>query len=705
MEFFENPHCLSNDERKFPMRKILSAALAVGLLMQPVACRAEIIEPESSTSNISLAETAEPSKAPDPENAEARATFAPAEQAPTDEISNLETPTAEIPEETPAPEASATETPTAEATTPEASITQAPTAEAPTTEAPTQEPDASSDEGVVTVSEKEEIPESIEAWFLSDGLYICGSLDKIVARAKAGAEIRLCQADVTKLRSVSLRTLASLKLLPDKRVFGDGKYRVIVSRESPKDTETPEELDLSAWFEAETDEMADLFIWVEKAEDEIAPEPTQQPETEPKIEVVSEDYRAAEWSGVHPTFQLSGIPEGKNWSYAAVIYDERIVVLSEDNYTPEEEGVYTLRFVILDELGDIADASEKYTLCLDHTPPEVSVNIDSEEDYTMHIEMADGMSGLRALSLDGGASWIELNGENSDTYTFCKKTTLEAGMLQVRDVAGNTWVSSESYELKKIPSASSGGSSGSSTSAKQHAKEEADGADVGAEYNALVMRLPDEPMHTLTIDQQELALVLELVSAEGFEISDDYQPTFTAELTAWTSAESAAAEGEQPEATDQKKDTLLLTAVAEENLGDRFEYRWKFNGEVYRLLANSGIRYLALKIEDDMAVFPTEGFVGGAKYTQLKMLGVSTRKFDYTVAMSFNLDPDRIPKLSESDFSENCDMAIQAEVENAKYVLGDEQKGEMYYYNVYLGPKEMLDAPYGAYGARDTEEK
>ena len=148
-----------------------------------------------------------------------------------------------------------------------------------------------------------------------------------------------------------------------------------------------------------------------------------------------------------------------------------------------------------------------------------------------------------------------------------------------------------------------------------------------------------------------------------------------------------------------RPDTLVLTAVEEENLGDRFEYRWKFNGEVLRLLENSGVKYLALKARDDMAVFPTEGFTGGTKYTELKMLGTSNKKFDYTAAMTFNLDPDHIPALSEIDRSESCDLAVQVEVEGEKYVLTAEQKGEMYYYNVLLGPSALMLEPYESYFA------
>ena len=146
-------------------------------------------------------------------------------------------------------------------------------------------------------------------------------------------------------------------------------------------------------------------------------------------------------------------------------------------------------------------------------------------------------------------------------------------------------------------------------------------------------------------------------------------------------------------------DTLVLTAEADPNLGDRFTYEWRFNGEVYRMLANSGIRYVALRVGDDIAAFPTAGFTGGTKYTELKMLGVSTRRFDYTVTMKVDLDPGHVSAMSDSDFSRDCDLSIRAEVENMAYELSSSTHSVMYFYDVYLGPEEMLLKPFGEYKA------
>jgi len=42
------------------------------------------------------------------------------------------------------------------------------------------------------------------------------------------------------------------------------------------------------------------------------------------------------------------------------------------------------------------------------------------------------------------------------------------------------------------------------------------------------------------------------------------------------------------------------------------------------------------------------------------------------------------------------------EVENEKHVLNDATKGAMYYYDVYIGPVQMMEFPYGCFGNKDT---
>ena len=510
------------------------------------------------------------------------------------------------------------------------------------------------------------------------------------------------------LKAVSLKELLDAEFSPDDDVYKDKECRVFFSANG--DGETFD--DLKRLAKAVDADKADLYLWVDKPEKaaaaaetpaESAPDGDGEPAV--AIRVTCEGLVSGEWTREWPVFELSGIPEGKNWSYAVIIYDERIAVLSEAAYTPEAEGVYALRFAILDELGDIVSASEKYTLMLDCTPPEeVTMENDETESYTLYISASDAVSGVVALSMDGGGTWMDFG--DGDTYTYApgRAETLPAGAIHIRDAAGNEYVSDREIKLVKIkpepdyPEYYGGGGGGGGEGGdgeKKPVKTHASGTgeDEG-DYDVLQLQLPDGPMTQLTIDDTPMPLTLALTAAEDPQARlGDAQP-FEASLAAWEPApneEGAAAR------RNAAPDTLVLTAAADPNLGDRYTYEWRFNGEVYRMLANSGIRYVALQVGDDVAAFPTAGFTGGTKYTELKMLGVSTRRFDYTITMKADLDPGHVSAMSESDFSRTCDLSIRAEVENMAYELSSSTHSAMYFYDVYLGPADMLSQPFGAY--------
>ncbi|MBR1821006.1 MAG: hypothetical protein IJ769_05220, partial [Clostridia bacterium] len=245
-----------------------------------------------------------------------------------------------------------------------------------------------------------------------------------------------------------------------------------------------------------------------------------------------------------------------------------------------------------------------------------------------------------------------------------------------------------------------GGGTGDGKPAKTHAS--GDGEE-GAAYETLALELPVEPMTKLTVGGEEMALtlVLDAAQAEGAPVGED-QP-FTAAMGSWCPAPAGedAHENVLTDAAAPAQDTLILSAVPEADLGDEFAYTWRFNGEVYRMLANSGIKYVALRVGDDIAAFPTEGFTGGTKYTELKMLGVSTRKFDYTLTMRVNRNPGYVSAMSDSDFSQDCDLSIRTEVENMAYELSSSTNSIMYFYDVYLGPEAMMAQPFGQYKAEE----
>ena len=103
------------------------------------------------------------------------------------------------------------------------------------------------------------------------------------------------------------------------------------------------------------------------------PTPTPTPKPGPvelDVFVAAENYMPGVWSCQAPSFTLSGIPEGaRGYNYAVVAYDERFIILSGNAYTSRDEGEYSLRFAILDPIGDVCALSTRYDLKIDLTPP------------------------------------------------------------------------------------------------------------------------------------------------------------------------------------------------------------------------------------------------------------------------------------------------------------------------------------------------
>ncbi|MFR2021085.1 MAG: hypothetical protein ACLS6G_11570, partial [Christensenellales bacterium] len=92
-------------------------------------------------------------------------------------------------------------------------------------------------------------------------------------------------------------------------------------------------------------------------------EPTPTPVPKPVLEVTAEDYEPGVWKNSPPMFTLSGIPEDSTeYVYGVFICDERLILLSDGNnmYVPSEEGLSSVRFVILDKMGDVQSLSDQY---------------------------------------------------------------------------------------------------------------------------------------------------------------------------------------------------------------------------------------------------------------------------------------------------------------------------------------------------------
>ena len=666
-------------------------------------------EEEAKKAEKEAAEEAERKAAEDAREAEAPAE-APAEQpaeAPVEQP-------AEVPAEQPAeaPVEQPAEAPVEQPAEAPAEPAEAPVepaiAPAEPTEVPTEPTEAPAEP-----TEAPALPEDAEAWFERDGVKLGGKLKDTIALLNGNEKLYLRARKPVRVKKAPLKRLSGIELLPDEEVF-KGEYEALVFRDDPAKGASVEPIDLKSFEDCKDDETDTLYFWVRKVDE--APEPTAAPTEAPKptaapvLTVKAKRFEPATWLNRAPQFKLSGKPKDDNWMYAAIIYDERIIPMSGNTYEPEREGVYTLRFALLDGIGDIVSASEQYTLWLDMTPPEqVDIQVDETADYTLYVTAADAMSGVQRVSLNGGKKWHDLADGETFTYTGQKARTFLPGDILVQDAAGNLYESAQEYTVEKAepeePPDNGGGWGGGGGGDKKPAKTHAAGdGEEKAEYDAVALEVPEAPMKRLELGGEELALSLVLESAQGPDAPVGEEQLFTAALCHWDVPAPVDADGEprQPNPGDDPDalNTLLLSAQPDASLGDRFTYEWRFNGEVYRLLNNSGIQYVALKVGDDVAAFPTEGFTGGTKYTELKMLGVSTRKFDYTLAMKVNRDPAYVSAMSDSDFSQACDLSIRAEVENMAYELSSSTNSIMYFYDVYLGPEAMLKQPFGEYRAQ-----
>ncbi len=390
---------------------------------------------------------------------------------------------------------------------------------------------------------------------------------------------------------------------------------------------------------------------------EVTPEPTRTPGV--TLEVTAEDYTPGVWTNITPTFTLSGIPEGnEEYVYGVFICNEKLILLSNGNntYMPTDEGWTSVRFAVLDKLGDVQALSDQYDMLLDFTPPDGPYLSGDDECKTVcYVTADDGLSGLNGISYDGGETWDEYTDpEQEMSFLGDVGDTVEAGEICVRDNAGNISYNAESFTFGKKKRAGTG--TGTGAKPIHHVKETMDYSK--ANYNALELSVSDAPQTELAIGGTAINLSLR---------SEGQTEAFTAELTTW---QTTAAE------TQTAPNALVLTAASEAQTNV-----WHFGGEAYKLLYNSGVEYLVFASGDYIAVIPTAGFTGGTQYGKLKAGGVSTRKFEYTLIQDEALR----------------ETTLSVQVEGETYLLEENTESPMYRYDVLVGTKDMMQNPYESY--------
>lgn len=471
---------------------------------------------------------------------------------------------------------------------------------------------------------------------------VYGTLEGLLALAPTGSIIYLLTGDIIIL-SGGASQLSGVQLAADPGVFATSSCAVRVTTQSPLDG------------------SAGLFVYVEEV--------TAGEETATlTLQAACDQVLDGSWLTTAPTFTLSSdveLPQGWTW---AVRYDGGApVTLAGNTFTAQEEGAYTLTFVVLDGAGQVAASTQDVTLRLDTTPPLVQATAGA--NLTLTVTASDAVSGIDGLSMDGGASWYPVTemGEGvwGLTFTAAQAYTFAPGTIVARDGAGNLAAYEKEVTLQSIQGRPGGGFSGgggggsSSTVATTHATSDTTAV---VAYDGVELVVADQPMSSLVMGETELELFLRPDERLLALLGEDYQPAFTATLSNWM------------EDASDTPDTLEL-AVSQEDLAQAEDaaFTWDFNGTVYKKLAASGIDYLVLQVGDQVTALSTAGFAAGVRYTMYRAQGLSSEAFDYHVAMT-----------------EAGETALSVTVAGETWPLTEEEGGAFYYYDVYTGTLEEL---------------
>lgn len=432
---------------------------------------------------------------------------------------------------------------------------------------------------------------------------VYGTLEGLLALAPTGSTIYLLTGDIIIL-SGGASQLSGVQLAADPGVFATSSCAVRVTTQSPLDG------------------SAGLFVYVEEV--------TAGEETATlTLQAACDQVLDGSWLTTAPTFTLSSdveLPQGWTW---AVRYDGGApVTLAGNTFTAQEEGAYTLTFVVLDGTGQVAASTQDVTLRLDTTPPLMQATAGA--NLTLTVTASDAVSGIDGLSMDGGASWYPVTemGEGvwGLTFTAAQAYTFAPGTIVARDGAGNLAAYEKEVTLQSSQGRPSGGFSGgggggsSSTVATTHATSDTTAV---VAYDGVELVVADQPMSSLVMGETELELFLRPDESLLARLGEDYQPAFTATLSNWM------------EDASDTPDTLVL-AVSQEDLAQAEDaaFTWDFNGTVYKKLAASGIDYLVLQVGDQVTALSTAGFAAGVRYTMYRVQGLSSEAFDYHVAMT-----------------------------------------------------------------------
>ena len=179
-------------------------------------------------------------------------------------------------------------------------------------------------------------------------------------------------------------------------------------------------------------------------------------------------------------------------------------------------------------------------------------------------------------------------------------------------------------------------------------------------YDGVELTIAEEEMSVLMLGGETLSLSLEAGDTAG---------CFSAQLLDWNSEKEGVS------------NPLLLCADETETL-DGTCVTWTFTGQAIRKLQNSGIAYVVLQTGNQVTVISSAGCIAGTIYTLWRTQGIPSREFTYQVRMDGAQE-----------------TALLVSVRGDTYALTADTQEDIYYYDVYTGTTQLLDAPFGTQAA------
>ncbi|MBQ9251728.1 MAG: leucine-rich repeat protein [Clostridia bacterium] len=141
----------------------------------------------------------------------------------------------------------------------------------------------------------------------------------------------------------------------------------------------------------------------------------------------------------------------------------------------------------------------------------------------------------------------------------------------------------------------------------------------------------EEPMHTLTLEGEELEL--NLSDGKGAP------RRFTVALGDW-----------DPQDALQGDALILRVEETTEETDTPDTAAWEIGGAALRTLNRSGVKYVVFQQGEQALAAPTEGFLAGWAYDELKSRGTAARRFTYTLTMAEGETPAWRVQVEGQDF-------------------------------------------------------